>query len=402
MKTSNRISRRNFLLSSAAVGGGLALGFTLPASKAQAAAAAGPKRVNIWVEVAPDDSVTIKYARSEMGQGSLTSAPQIVADELDANWEQVHIAYVDVHEHILMNKAWGSMQTVGSQTIRNSQSYLRQAGATARAMLVAAAAQTWKVPASEITVKNGIVAHAASKKQSGFGALAALAATQAVPKDVPLKDPATWNIIGQSKPRVDIPASVNGTQVYGIDVSLPTPWTENGRRYVAHASGAQRTYFLTFKGNFATSRPFGDVRTRAAAALHDPLRGVVVVDSAGDAGKAFDYEQLMFDTVFALILRGDQPYSYRYTEAVCSGAVPVMVLSGGWVPPFSSLAPFSSYGVEVAEDDLPGLVARLRSMTDVQVEALRGAAHDFCMRYLVTVHHQTDALIQAALLTAAR
>ncbi len=221
MKMSNSVSRRQFLLASAAVGGGLALGFTLPEGKLQAATAPAAKRINIWVEVAPDDSVTIKYARSEMGQGSMTSAPQIVADELDANWEQVHIIYVDVHEHLLMNKAWGSMQTVGSQTIRNSQSYLRQAGATARAMLVAAAAQMWKVPASEISVHNGIVAHAASKHQSGFGALAALAATLPVPKDVPVKDPQDWHIIGQSKPRVDIPASVNGSQVYGIDVSLP-------------------------------------------------------------------------------------------------------------------------------------------------------------------------------------
>ena len=185
----------------------------------------------------------------------------------------------------------------------------------------------------------------------------------------------------------------------GRDVSLPTPWTENVRRYVAHASTTQRTYFLTFKGNFATSQPFGDIRARAAAALHDPARGVVVVDSrAGGPGDAYDYEQLMFDTVFALILRGDQPYSYRYTEAVCSGAVPVMVSSGGWVPPFSSLRPFTDYGVLVGEGELPGLVARLRAMGDVEVELLRGRAHDFCMRNLVTVHHQTDALIVSALL----
>ncbi len=215
-------SRRQFLFTSAAITGGFALGFTLPTNKAWAAAAAdAPTRVNIWVEIAEDDTVTIKYARSEMGQGSMTSAPQLVADELDANWEQVRIAYVDVNEHYRMEKAWGSMATVGSQTIRNSQSYLRQAGATARAMLVSAAAQQWKVPASEITVSNGIVAHAASGKQSGFGALAKLAATQTVPADVPVKDPAQWTIIGKSMPRIDIPASTNGTQVYGIDISLP-------------------------------------------------------------------------------------------------------------------------------------------------------------------------------------
>ncbi len=214
-------SRRQFLLASAAVSGGFALGLALPEGKARAAAADASTRINIWVEIAPDDTVTIRYARSEMGQGSLTSAPQLVADELDANWDQVRIAYVDVNEHIRTERAWGSMQTVGSQTIRNSQSYLREAGATARAMLVAAAAQSWDVPVAEITVSNGVVAHAASGKQSGFGALAALAATQAVPESVTLKDPANWTIIGQSFPRVDIPASVDGSQLYGVDVSLP-------------------------------------------------------------------------------------------------------------------------------------------------------------------------------------
>ncbi len=286
MKISNSVSRRKFLLSSAAVGGGLALGFTLPEGKAQAAAAPAAKRINIWVEVAPDDTVTIKYARSEMGQGSLTSAPQIVADELDANWEQVHIAYVDVHEHLLMNKAWGSMQTVGSQTIRNSQSYLRQAGATARAMLVAAAAQMWKVPAGEITVKNGIVAHAASKKQSGFGALAALAATLPVPNDVPLKDPATWNIIGQSMPRVDIPASVNGTQIYGIDISLPG---------MVYAAIAQSPVF----GGKARGFDADSARTRRGVldifAIDDGASVVVVADNWWRAKNALAEVQIDWD-----------------------------------------------------------------------------------------------------------
>ena len=170
----------------------------------------------------------------------------------------------------------------------------------------------------------------------------------------------------------------------GKDVSMPTPWTENVRRYVA-GSGTSRTYFLTFKGNFATSKPYGDVRTRAAKILHNPADGVVVVDSASD--KQYSYDKLMFDTVFTLILRGDQPYSYRYTEAVCSGAVPVMVLSGGWVPPFSSLHPFTEYGVLVTEEEMPGLVARLRAMPEKEVERLRYAAKQFCMQHLVTVRY---------------
>ncbi|MGA0805691.1 MAG: molybdopterin cofactor-binding domain-containing protein [Pseudohongiellaceae bacterium] len=212
-------TRRQFLFTTAAVSGGFALGLHIAGVKAQADA--GNQRVNLGVEIATDDSVTIRYARSEMGQGSFTSAPQLVADELDADWDKVRVAYVDVNEHIRMDNAWGDMTTVGSRTIRNSQEYLRKAGATARAMLVSAAATEWGVPAAEITVQNGLVSHAASGRSSGFGALAAVAAAQPVPAEVTLKDPANWHIIGQSKPRLDIPASVNGTQVYGIDVSLP-------------------------------------------------------------------------------------------------------------------------------------------------------------------------------------
>jgi isoquinoline 1-oxidoreductase beta subunit len=212
-------TRRQFLFTAAAVGGSFTLGLSIDPAKAQGDA--GNQRINLWVEIATDDSVTIRYARSEMGQGSFTSAPQLVADELDANWDNVRVAYVDVNEHIRTDNAWGDMTTVGSRTIRNSQDYLRKAGATARAMLVSAAAAEWSVPAAEITVSNGIVSHAASGKQSGFGALAAAAASQPVPAEVPLKDPAAWHIIGQSKTRLDIPASVNGSQVYGIDVSLP-------------------------------------------------------------------------------------------------------------------------------------------------------------------------------------
>lgn len=214
-------ARRNFLMTTAAVSGGFAIGLHMPSGKLQAQQADQNRRVNIWVEIADDSTVTIKYARSEMGQGSMTSAPQLVADELDADWEQVRIEYVDVNEHLRMNSAWGDMSTVGSRTIRSSQDYLRRAGATARAMMVAAAAQAWNVDAAEITVQRGIVRHAGSNRETGFGALAAMAATMAIPEDVTLKDPADWHIIGQSMPRIDIPASVNGSQVYGIDVELP-------------------------------------------------------------------------------------------------------------------------------------------------------------------------------------
>jgi isoquinoline 1-oxidoreductase beta subunit len=286
MNNSMQSTRRQFLLASAAIGGGFTLGFALPNNKARAAAADEPTRVNIWVEVAADNTVTIRYARSEMGQGSFTSAPQLVADELDANWDQVRIAYVDVNEHMRTNRAWGDMATVGSRTIRASQEALRTAGATARAMLVSAAAQQWSVPASEITVQNGIVAHAASNRQSGFGALAALAATQAVPETVALKDPSQWTIIGQSVPRRDIPASVDGSQVYGVDVSLP------GMVYAAIAQspvfgGKVATFDAT---NARSRRGIIDVFT-----IDDDTALVVVADNWWRARQALDGIEVTWD-----------------------------------------------------------------------------------------------------------
>jgi isoquinoline 1-oxidoreductase beta subunit len=225
MKTNFKQSRRDFLVTSAGAGGGLALGMAVPSSFAQKTAAAGGAsegaELNVWVVVKPDDTVLIRYARSEMGQGSMTSCAQLVAEDLDADWRKVKIEYADTNEHVRRKRAWGNMQTVGSQTIRTSQDYLRRGGATARAMLVMAAAQEWDVPAREITVSNGVITHAPTKKRTTFGKVAAAAAKITPPKDVALKDPKDWKIAGTNKARVDIPASVNGTQRYGVDTQLP-------------------------------------------------------------------------------------------------------------------------------------------------------------------------------------
>src|SRR5213078_2729851 len=136
-------TRREFLKVSAA--GGLVFGFHLPAANAQNVA----PELTAWVVVRPDDTVIIRYARSEMGQGSMTSAAQLIADELECDWKKVKVEYADTNEQVKRKRAWGDMASVGSRTIRNSQEYLRKAGASAREMLVAAAAQQWGVPASE-------------------------------------------------------------------------------------------------------------------------------------------------------------------------------------------------------------------------------------------------------------
>ena len=220
-KSSFRQSRRDFIVKSAGTGGGLAIGMSLPSAFAQKTGSPEQSELNVWVVVQPDDTVVIRYARSEMGQGSMTSAPQLVAEELDADWSKVKIEYADTNEHVRRKRAWGNMASVGSQTIRTSQDYLRKGGATARSMLVAAAAKEWNVPASEITVSNGVITHAASKKRTTFGKLSTAAAKMEPPKDVVLKDPKTWKIAGKSMRRIDIPASTNGTQRYGIDTQLP-------------------------------------------------------------------------------------------------------------------------------------------------------------------------------------
>ncbi|MCC6474734.1 MAG: xanthine dehydrogenase family protein molybdopterin-binding subunit [Burkholderiales bacterium] len=214
-------SRRDFLANSVAATGGLAIGMHIPSAVAQKTGVLEGAEVNIWVVVNPDESVVIRYARSEMGQGSMTSAPQLVAEELDVDWRKVRIEYADTNRHVRLKRAWGDMATVGSRTIRTSQDYLRKGGAAARMMLVSAAAQQWGVPPGECTAAGGVITHAASRRRTTYGKVAAAAAKLDPPKDIALKDPKDWKIAGKSLRRIDIPASVNGAQRYGVDTQLP-------------------------------------------------------------------------------------------------------------------------------------------------------------------------------------
>jgi isoquinoline 1-oxidoreductase beta subunit len=213
------VSRREFLKQSAAIGGGLAVGYGPLGALAQKAEAAGAE-INVWVVVRPDDGVVIRYARAEMGQGSMTSAPMLVAEELECDWRRVKIEYASANANVKSKRAWGDMASVGSRTIRFSQEYLRKAGATAREMLIAAAAQQWKVPASECTAANSFITHGPSKRKVSFGKVAAAAAKLEPPKDVKLKDPKDWKLIGKPVKRFDIPDTVMGRQRYGIDTQL--------------------------------------------------------------------------------------------------------------------------------------------------------------------------------------
>jgi isoquinoline 1-oxidoreductase beta subunit len=209
-------TRRDFLKISAAAGGGLAIGIPLAAAQASE-----PAEVTAWVVVRADDSVVIRYARSEMGQGSMTSAAQLVAEELECDWAKVRVEYADTNQQVRRKRPWGDMASVGSRTIRQSQQYLRTAGATARELLVAAAARRWDVPAAECSAAASVVTHGPSGRKTSYGSVAAAAARLEAPKDVALKAPKDWKLIGRSVPRVDIPDIVTGRQRYGIDAQLP-------------------------------------------------------------------------------------------------------------------------------------------------------------------------------------
>ncbi len=220
MNDMTKIDRRFFLKAGAAAGGGLMIGFHIPAAHA-AAAAAKDAEINAWIAVNSDDSVVIRVAHSEMGQGSMTALAQLVAEELDCDWANVKTEFVDPRLNITRNKVYGGMATVGSRAIRTSHEYLRKAGAGARAMLVTAAAQRWKVPTGECTVKAGVITHAASARTLKYGAVAEAAAKLQPPAEVTMKDPATWTIAGQPKMRLDMKDKVTGKAAYAIDITLP-------------------------------------------------------------------------------------------------------------------------------------------------------------------------------------
>jgi isoquinoline 1-oxidoreductase beta subunit len=215
------ISRRSFIITSAAVGGGLAIGINPFGGAAVVRAADGSPEIGAWVVIRPDDTVVVRIARSEMGQGSLTGLAQMVAEELECNWNKVTWEFPTPGTNVARKRVWGDYGTGGSRGIRTSQDYVRKGGAAARMMLIQAAADEWKVPASECTVSLGVITHKASGKKTTYGKVAEAAAKLEVPKDVPLKDPKDWTIIGKPLKRLDTADKLTGKQVYGADLKLP-------------------------------------------------------------------------------------------------------------------------------------------------------------------------------------
>ena len=229
MTATREVSRRDFVRVTAAAGVGLTLAFYLPGCSPRdepgtAGSSGGDEFApNAFLRIGPDGSVTVISKHLEMGQGTYTGLATLVAEELDADWGAVRVEGAPADAKRYNNLLWGEAQgTGGSSAIANSYEQLRKAGATARAMLVAAAAAEWSVPASEITVESGTVRHVGSGRESGFGGLVSRAAAMTPPAEVALKDAGTFRYIGRAEPlpRTDVPDKVRGTAMFTQDVQL--------------------------------------------------------------------------------------------------------------------------------------------------------------------------------------
>ena len=222
MTALSQVNRRSFLAGAAAIGGGLSLGFRIPSGLAGAQAAADSvPEVNAWVVIRPDDTVVIRVARSEMGQGTLTGLAQLVAEELECDWSKVTTEFPTPGENLARKRIWKNFSTGGSRGIRESNQYVREGGAAARDMLIRAAAAGWEVGPEECSAANSVITHKPSGRTTTYGKVAAAAAKLDPPKDIKLKDPKDWKIAGKPLKRLDTPDKVNGKQVYAIDLRLP-------------------------------------------------------------------------------------------------------------------------------------------------------------------------------------
>jgi isoquinoline 1-oxidoreductase subunit beta len=221
MTRTSKVNRRSFVIGSTTAGTGLALGFNLPFGSDAVHAADIPPEVDAWVVIKPDETVVIRIARSEMGQGTMTGLAQLVAEELDADWSKVTTEFPTPGQNLARKRVWGDFSTGGSRGIRDSNKYVREGGAAARMMLVQAAANAWNVPAAECTAATGVITHKASNRTVTYGKVAEAAGKLDVPKDVALKDPKTWTIAGKPLKRLDTADKIVGKTVFGVDIRQP-------------------------------------------------------------------------------------------------------------------------------------------------------------------------------------
>jgi isoquinoline 1-oxidoreductase subunit beta len=293
MAMDHTITRRQFMITTSVVGGAFVLGFILPARQTEAAAIAeqpwtppttGGSEINAWLVIGNDDSVTIRVAQSEMGEGVFTSMPMLVAEELECDWAKVRAEYASANRSLRENRVYQRMATGGSRAVRGSREYLQQAGASARARLIAAAAQQWGVPAGECRAENGKVIHPASSRQVNYGAVAAAAAQVTIDAEPAIKTPDQFKLLGQPLNRLDVPLKVNGTATFGIDVRLPDMLYASVMTCPVFGGTLQRYDFDAIKG-------MPGVRT----AIEVPNGIAVVADSFWRAKTALEVMPIEWD-----------------------------------------------------------------------------------------------------------
>ena len=218
------LTRRAFVFGASLAAGGLVMGLPPALSWSEPTGRVGARttsEVTVWVAIEPDDTVHIRVARSEMGQGISTALPMLVAEELDCDWVRVRPDFFEAAENLARGRPWGDMVTSASVSVRASHEYLRRSGAQARQMLIQEAAARWSVTPQDCVARDGIVSHSATGRTFRYGELAAAAARLPIPRDVPLKKPEEWRLLGKPLAMIDTPAKVTGQPIYATDVRLP-------------------------------------------------------------------------------------------------------------------------------------------------------------------------------------
>src|SRR5271170_6782019 len=224
------VNRRDFILTAVSLAGGLMIGIGAAPRSADAAAIStqpwndndhAPHEIDAWIAINPDDSILIRYQRSEMGQGSMTALPMIITEELQCDWSKVRIEYASSTRTVRENRVYGNMYSHGSMSVRQSQKKMQQVGASARERIVAAAAARWRVPASECEAAQSVVTHRPSGRTLRYGELAAAAAKVKLAKEPAIKTPAQFTFIPRRMPRVDLAHKTDGSAKFGIDAQVP-------------------------------------------------------------------------------------------------------------------------------------------------------------------------------------
>ena len=225
------LTRRTFVLTATSAAGGLMLGIGTGIGDAKAATvearpwsqdnAYAANEIDAWIAIDPDDTVLIRYQRSEMGQGSMTALPMIVTEELHCDWSKVRIEYASANRNVREHKIYGDMFSHGSQSVRASQKKMQQVGASGRERLIAAAAARWNVPASECTAASSVVTHGPSGQTLRYGELTADAAKIKLAQEPAIKTPDQFTFIGKPMPRVDVVHKIDGSAAFGIDAKVP-------------------------------------------------------------------------------------------------------------------------------------------------------------------------------------